>query len=283
MALTFHDLLVPRPELDRMRRELYHSEGPGYARLPGFVPPDFVRHLVDFWVHSYEPSEEQRRSRSKGDLHLGAPNYSKVRSEGRGASHFNFFWNPCADQVTQAVSLVVALVRNQVEGRPLYDELFPLEGRSTSFRVVITRQGSPVREHSDWEEDFNRLQATLFLSRWGKDYRGGGFHLESNRGDTLLFGRDIEVEPGDLVLWRYRNRHSVRDVESSPGELGFVRILYPPELCHPTPDTTGPAPPPEGGRAATRAAPTRFRQRLRRIPGVERWVRPLLHRLRGRR
>ena len=40
----------------------------------------------------------------------------------------------------------------------------------------------------------------------------------------------MEIKAGDLVLWRYNNQHAVMNISSKAGQLGFLRVLHPPEL-----------------------------------------------------
>jgi len=45
-------------------------------------------------------------------------------------------------------------------------------------------------------------------------------------------GRDLRLKAGDLVFWRYSNQHAVLDVEADPEQLGFLRILFVPEILY---------------------------------------------------
>jgi len=126
------------------------------------------------------------------------------------------------------------MLRNLVEANPVFNEIFPLDGLSATFRVVNTKNGDIiVPPHSDWDGkngnpfDPKRLQATLFLSKKGVDYSGTGYMLKNNQGKYVIFDGDVEVNPGDLVLWRYNNEHQVKDISSTNDQLGFLRILYP--------------------------------------------------------
>jgi hypothetical protein len=113
--------------------------------------------------------------------------------------------------------------------------------------VVLTRNAAtwiaPHRDYADFERRFeknrfdrSRLQATLFLSEKGVDYSGIGFVFEQNDGQKVVFGTDVPIVPGDLVIWRYNNLHEVAEVTTASDQFGFMRILYPPEdLVQPHP------------------------------------------------
>ena len=82
----------------------------------------------------------------------------------------------------------------------------------------------------DKRHDMSRLQGTLFLSKYGEDYEEGGFNFTSNQGQWLTFGRDVEINPGDLVVWHYQNKHAVAPLATKPGQIGFLRYIFPPEI-----------------------------------------------------
>ena len=145
--------------------------------------------------------------------------------------------------------------------------------RGGAFRVVLTRNGRDiVRPHQDWvgkNFDPRRLQASLFLSEKGPDYRGRGFVFQSNQGQDVSFGTDVEIQRGDLAFWRYNNVHRVDDVETDPGQLGMLRLIFPPEAIQPRLSRR------ESLRGAVLGAVARNSFLMER-------VRPVYRRLRGR-
>jgi hypothetical protein len=106
-----------------------------------------------------------------------------------------------------------------------------------SYRVITTHnvEGVEVVDHTDWNEpesnylryNHQMTQATLFLSRYGVDYEGDGFSFTTNTGERVRFGPDIQVEPGDLLIWRYANVHGVGSNKALPKGLGFSRMIFP--------------------------------------------------------
>ncbi|MFQ5786602.1 MAG: hypothetical protein ACE5H1_01340, partial [Thermodesulfobacteriota bacterium] len=59
-----------------------------------------------------------------------------------------------------------------------------------------------------------------------------GCIFETNQGNDVVFGDDVLINPGDLVLWRYINQHSVQDISTEQDKLGFMRIIFPPEFMN---------------------------------------------------
>jgi hypothetical protein len=136
-------------------------------------------------------------------------------------------------------------------GRAPYEDIFPLRGRALCYQVAISVRGEVLtRWHRDfdgdeWVREPAKLQGTLFLSTPGVDYTGDGFTLETNSGDTVRFGHEVKVACGDLVLWRYCNRHSVLNIDSSGAQCGFIRVLFPTEQVGERPaERVEPEPPP---------------------------------------
>ena len=96
--------------------------------------------------------------------------------------------------------------------------------------------------------------------------------FETEAGRRIHAGRDLALEPGDLLLWRYFLRHAVTSVKPVPDGVGFVRILFPPQGVVvprvPEPDAPKAVPPPAGWRSRAGALARRigvysFLQRLR--------------------
>lgn len=230
----FSSLAIPEEALRPIRRDIYHSAGPGFHVFRNFLTPEIAAHMQRFWcdlelthVHKRLPAEWAKA------LVAGCPDFYYGEQHGDHRGFLNFFWNHPADEVSYAVAMQVQWLRNRVMGKAPQADIFPLNGRAVSYRAVISVRGKVVtRPHRDfdgaeWIQDPSRLQATLYLSTPGIDYTGEGFILETNQGSQVMFGHDVPVASGDLVLWRYSNQHSVLNVESSGDQCGFVRMLFP--------------------------------------------------------
>jgi hypothetical protein len=232
--LTFEQLAIPESALTSVREALYDPSEPGYFVFPNFLSPNILSDLVDFWTNN-DPERSHERHPGKWAVEKGCSNFFSRNEENGNIAFHNFFWNTPTHPMTYAIALQIQLLRNRVEQQNACREIFPITGRSANFRVVRTLNGEMVvPPHRDWTEegacDPKRIQATLFLSNHGSDYSGKGFILETNQGKKVVVGRDVEVRAGDLILWRYNNEHSVEDVSSEPEDLGFLRMIFPPEL-----------------------------------------------------
>ncbi len=277
--LDFATLSVPEVKLAEVRRNLYHSSGAGYQIFEGFLSPPLASHMGRFWSE-LDPSRLHQPYRGVQGMTRGCANFSYAAADGSRA-YFNFFWNHPADEATFAASMQLQWLRNRVMGKAPFEEIYPLYGRSASYRVVITVGGDTIiAPHADWTgadyiREPARLQATLYLSTPGIDYEGDGFIFRTNQGDDVVFGRDVPVRKGDLVFWRYCNEHSVANVHTPPGRPGFIRILYPPEaILDPMPDVR---------KAFWQIGVTDIRDRVAATRFGQRFVRPVYRKLRGRR
>ena len=241
-SLDYLRLAIPEDDLHAARRALYHSSGPGYVVFPNFLAPAHVAHMRSIWS-SVDPSVSHARFQSKAQFQVGCPNFADIHADGTRIFH-NFLWNPPLDEVTREASIFVHMLRNRLSGRNAFDECLPGAGKAVNYRVVISRNpNTAVALHRDYFDharrmeknayDPSRLQATLFLSEKGRDYDGTGFRFTRNDGAVVVFGTDVPMVPGDLVIWKYTNWHAVEPVVSRPDQLGFMRIIYPPEVIHP--------------------------------------------------
>lgn len=276
-ALDYATLAVPEEALAPVRHDLYHSAGPGYHVFRGFLAPELAQHMRKFWV-DLDLNRVHQPWPGMQHITRSCPNFSYgLQQASRG--YFNFFWNHPADEATYAVSMQIQWLRNRVMGRTPFEEIFPLYGRSTSYRVVISKGGDDVLPHADWTGEYYvrepaRLQGTLYLSTPGVDYEGDGFIFRTNQGERVTFGRDVAVAAGDLVLWRYANEHGVVNVRAAAEQAGFARIIY-------APDEVFAAPPRE--RFDWRRALASGKSRLARTEFGRRVLLPAYHLLRRRR
>lgn len=56
--------------------------------------------------------------------------------------------------------------------------------------------------------------------------------FDTNDGRKIIFDTDVSVEPGDLVIWRYCNLHSVENITTTDAQIGFLRLLLPREVIY---------------------------------------------------
>lgn len=238
MEINFKSLRLPDQELIKIRKELYHSSAPGFYVFKKFIDAEFLKHMVDFWTNeNFEKSDFSTLTQidKKNQFYMGCPNYFYPTKYGK--AYYQYFWNSPVDEATMSVSFAIQQLRNNLQSYNNYHEFFPLSGNSCSYRVVFTFNGDKVvAPHTDWLEPVElfkpeRLQATLILTKKGVDYEGTGMWMESNDKKTkYIFDENLQVEPGDLVVWRYNNLHAVENVKTPEGKKGFIRMIFPPEF-----------------------------------------------------
>ncbi|HWY38381.1 MAG TPA: hypothetical protein VNY73_07460 [Bacteroidia bacterium] len=236
--MRFDSLSIEKNKLIEIRKELYGSNKPGFYILKNFISDQFVKHMRSFWnMEAYKSRTHIHlpESFNKADLfYYNCPNYFYKTPYGH--AYYNYFWNNPTDETTHSVSFAVNYARNIIESNNNYEFFYPVNGNCCSYRIVTTMNGSPVKPHTDWTEGEyfvpRRLQATLFLSKKGIDYTGEGMKMMSNDKKTrYIFDSDeVNLNPGDLILWRYNNEHSVENINTLNDQDGFMRIIYPPEI-----------------------------------------------------
>lgn len=234
-ALFGFDRLHLRDEdMHAVRMRLYHSSGEGYHVFRNFISPDIVAHMRAIWTTA-DGKTGFDLFPGNDKTYVGCPNYY-VRYDDGSEIFYNFLFAAPFDEVTCEVAIAVNQLRNRLSGRGAYEGVY---GRQ-SLQYRVTRninRTTWAAPHTDWldydkrwekgQYDPSRLQATLYLSDKGADYSGTGFRFSDNNGRSLVFGDDVLVAPGDLVIWRYGNLHSIEDVRTEPGRIGFLRIIYP--------------------------------------------------------
>jgi hypothetical protein len=200
-------LSIGEGELVGLRRELYHSSGPGYVVLRGFLGNETVAHMRTLWS-GVDAAAAYRPFVDKTWIYPYCPNYVNADAEGN-RTFYNFFWNAPLDEVTFTVCLYIHMLRNRIAGRAPFTEVFAFGAKAGTYRVVQTRSAKTwIAPHRDYLDtnckydklryDLTRLQATLFLSEKGTDYTGTGFKLERNDGRHVVFGDDVPVCAGAL-------------------------------------------------------------------------------------
>jgi hypothetical protein len=235
VRFTAEALRVPDPELADIRMKIYHSTGDGYYIFRNFISPAVVKHLRDLWS-GVDPVQTHHKFTGNECIYFGCPD-SCAQYEAGNTIFYNFLFAEPLDEVTREVAVCVHMLRNRLSGRNAFSDL---NGPHTavSYRVIINKNYeewiAPHRDYLEYERrlekgqyDPSRLQATLFLSKKGEDYDGTAFTLERNDGTQAVFGTDVPVEPGDLVIWKYSNLHGVSHVTTPPGKLGLMRIIFP--------------------------------------------------------
>ena len=241
---TYEGMSLPQEALRDLRLALYHSKGSGYYVVRQFIDSGHVQHIRRLWS-TIDPNDSHERFPGKRYIYRNCPNYYAHDPHGN-KTFYNFPWNAPLDQLTLALAVQVHVLRNFVTGRMPYTDLLGGDNGILSYRVVITRNSQTwIAPHQDFvnyerrfekgRHDLTRLQATLFLSEKGLDYEGIGFKLECNDGHPVIFGSDVNMFPGDLVLWRHNNLHSVEDVHSNEGDIGFARMIFPVETIMTSP------------------------------------------------
>ena len=231
---TFERLHLAEAKLHPIRMDLYHSSGSGFHIFRQFVPPVLVEHMRSVWPKAEMPPGYQLLPGANA-YYPGCPNYY-VRYPDNSVIFFNFLHAPPLDETTQEVSAAVHMLRSRLSGRNAFQDLSGR--RALSYRVTLNRNFeewiAPHRDFMDWDRrwdkgqyDPSRLQATLFLSNTGVDYSGNGFFFQTNDGREITLGKQVPINSGDLLIWRYGNLHSVENVKCSDDQFGFMRIIYP--------------------------------------------------------
>lgn len=228
----FERLCFTDHSINEARRNIFHSNGVGFHVVRQFLNPMEVSHLRSVWqkskVRRFFPVKDK-----KSPLPYGTGNF--ITGNAMQYSYFNLPWNPVIDHLTSHIALLVSQYKNLIRGYPAYHEIQANLARKgiqyiSSFRVVCTEDGSPVPPHRDWHEppyfEPDRIQATLFLSEYGRDWEEGGFQFRKNDGTISYFGKDITINPGDLIFWRYTNEHGVTNVKKQINQLGMLRIVF---------------------------------------------------------
>ncbi len=280
---TLRSFTFEEDDLLESRRALYRSDGPGFVLFRGFLPPEMAEHVRSFWgEREPEMFGEFATFAQRDRYQIGQGPYAS-RFPGKSCWFLNP-WDAPLDDVTLAATVAVTQLRNQLEQQPIFRDLLPCSDRMTQTMIVVSTESedTDVKWHRDEfpssesrPEAQTRLQATLFLSEWGKDYEGDGLLFEQENGEAIHVGRELAPKPGDLLVWRYLLRHSVGSVKRLPGGIGFGRILFPPQGVFvpriPEPEAAAAAEPaPSAGllrRAARAAGLGPVARRVRRILG----------------
>lgn len=224
---------VSEEQLREVRHAVYHSSGPGYFILRNYIDSNFVQHIREVWTSLPEYyNHEQFTAWRDCKQHM-----ANFEQGGNPALRLwcNFFWNPPVCDVTHAVCLAIAILRNRIEGRAPVADISGENKLAVSYVVIQTRNMELSNPwHRDWTGDNTfqpeRLQATLALSNQGEDFDGPGAMFECNDGARISLFQDAGLRAGDLVFWRYSNQHAVFPVSSREDQIGCLRIIFPPQI-----------------------------------------------------
>ena len=230
-------MYLKKKEIEKIRKKIY-SKG-GFYIIKDFLNKEDLQRIQADWngniSYAFHGFIKNRK------VSPGSPKYMYNHPSEDDFAYCTQIWNEPYDELLHNESLKIQIMRNQVEGKPLYYGLHESTGKALQYRVCKTvSPGYSVKQHADFFEEYrpdptgshifdpSRVQASLFLSDYGKDYKDGGFKLWNDQKTKYkLFGRDIKVKAGDLVLWRYSLPHEVSEINCMNKELGFMRIIYP--------------------------------------------------------
>ena len=237
--IKYNHFNIDEKILSKIRKEIYHSSGPGYYVFKNFINKEFLIHIVNLWTklekYYFHVNFDELTPPIWNNIKYGDEDFEKNTKEGNRFFN-NFFWNKPIDEVTTSVSHYICILRNRIEGKYPLSELYGFEQNALTYRVIQTKFDEiSVPYHSDWnkktingEDETWRLQCTLILSENGKDYKGDGLIFRKNNGKQILLSSNKICKPGDLIIWRYSNQHAVINIKSQKKQIGFLRIIYPP-------------------------------------------------------
>jgi hypothetical protein len=222
--------------ISEVRKSIYSTKGFWIVR--NFLPQNDLKAIQDCWTSdiAFDFSDFI----ANREVKVGSPPYLYNRPSPDDFAYCTHIWNDPVDELLHSYAYQAQMIRNQVEGNPLYDGLHETTGKALQYRVCrTTSSGKVVNKHADFFDEFrkdptgnhafdpSRVQLTLMLSNFGKDYSQGGFKLWLNEHAPSLFGEDIPSQAGDLIVWRYSIPHEVSDVVVHNETLGFLRVIFP--------------------------------------------------------
>lgn len=284
MRFTAETMRLSDADLADIRMKIYHSTGDGYYVFRNFISPDVVKHMRDLWGR-IDPAAVSPPFSGNEHVYAGCPDYHARYTDG-STIFYNFLFAEPLDEVTREVAVCVHMLRNRLSGRNAFSDLNGPH-HAVSYRVTVNKNYenwiAPHRDFLEYEKRFekgqydpSRLQATLFLSKKGEDYEGTAFSMENNAGREIVFGSDVNIEPGDLVIWKYTNLHGVSQVTTPPGKLGLLRIIFPIYDLKPNSGLVIPSAP---GSHVQDQGPARYRDLLMLV--VSRGVKGIARRLKS--
>lgn len=229
--------LYKTPTTLDIRRNIYHEKG--YYVVKNFISKEQAYAVNDRWL-SGQYIYHFATFLKNVDVTYHTPNYFVQRPTPDDWAFCCSVWNDPVDELLHSIIVEAQKLRNIIEGRPLDFGMRVGNPLMMQYRLCRTlSSGTVVKAHADFMEEFRadptgshafdprRCQLTLFLSDYGTHYKDGGFKLTDNSGKQILFGRDVEAQSGDLVIWKYSNVHEVSGVQPLHPTYGFSRIICP--------------------------------------------------------
>ncbi|MFT5165469.1 MAG: ubiquinone/menaquinone biosynthesis C-methylase UbiE [Saprospiraceae bacterium] len=223
-------------DIQSIREELYL--GKGYVVFRGVVPMEIVNHLQCFW-----------KNEKKWGIQNHFNKYLDIRYQGLDISlknkkqliHHNFFWNNPREETTYSLAWELQAFRNRIEGQPIdwgYLPHYYTPGEQkhlryvSSYRIACTSQDVSVPIHSDWDLDHSKIQISVMLSSYGRDYVEGGMLINDQfrGGEAVNISQKENLQAGDVLLFRYAHTHGVAPVQSTLNGKGYDRMLMPIEV-----------------------------------------------------
>jgi hypothetical protein len=222
--------------INHIRSNIYSS---GYHTLKNYLSSDTVSRLAATWV-SMDHYHFDNFIKNV-DVKPGCNPYLYTRPTPKDFVFCQHIWNQPIDEELHEIAYDIQMMRNSIEGKPRFAGLHECHGTALQYRICRTvSEHAKVYPHADFFEESRqdptgshafdpiRIQATLLLSTFNIDYKGGGFKLYNDtRTSYQLFGRDNCASAGDLIFWRYSLLHEVSDVQILNNGLGFLRIIFP--------------------------------------------------------
>ncbi|MEQ9116119.1 MAG: hypothetical protein RLN62_04935 [Rickettsiales bacterium] len=222
--------------ITNVRNAVYCKKG--FFIIKDFIAKDIANNVINRWLSEGVEYYFDDFYKNK-DVNFLTPNYLIKRPTPNDVSFCINIYNKPIDQELNDITIEAQKFRNIVEQRPMYFGINKNDDLVLQYRLCRTiSSGIIVKKHADFFEeprhdptgshDFDprRCQLTLILSDYGLDYKNGGFYFYDNDNKELLFGKDIKVKSGDLIIWKYSNTHSVRSVNALTNK-GFSRIIFP--------------------------------------------------------
>jgi len=219
------------------RHKIYNEDG--YFVIKGFMTSKDAEETIDFWVSDI--GDEFAGFVKNTDVTSGTPKYKYNRPTDRDFAYCTHIWNEPIDERMHEYVVISNMIRNQILSKPLYFAAHEATGQALQYRVNRTVSSDRVvKKHADYFSEYradptgshvfdpSRLEITIFLSDYDKDYTSGGFCFYKNgeNAKPIIFGRDNAVGRGDLVIWRYSIFHEVSNV-TPISEAGFLRVIVP--------------------------------------------------------
>ena len=239
-SVNHKNFCLTKDEIWHIREKIYHSQQDGFFVFRGFLDTRITDHLINYWVKLLDPASTHKLFPGKKNaFHPNCPSYYAHNKKNDLKVFYNPLWSNRHEIVSNEVAFSIIQLRAQIEGKAFTREIMPVVGqRCVIPRLIITKNGKNIlMPHSDYSLDepdsknidLARVQATLFLSHVDHDYSGSGFIFTKNNGEKIECERALKIKPGDLLVWRYNNVHEISDISSSSDQIGFVRMLFPPE------------------------------------------------------